>query len=333
MFDTHGVLLSAALVGFVGLPIFFGNFFSAKSDPNLVMKEAPDFDSIPEKTLVLGFVGDIMLDRGVRNVVEKNGNDYSFPFSRVAPSLRLYDVLFGNLEGTITDRGTNVGSKYSFRMAPSSAQALKDAGFDILSVANNHSGDWSLVGMTDTWKHIRGAGILPVGGGMNSAEAYEPVVVEEKGVRIAYVAFSEFGKGYMEAKKETPGIAIISSEAVEHSLAEAKRRADIVVASFHFGEEYETKPNEYQKRIAQLAVDAGADIVVGHHPHVRQPLEWYKDSVIAYSLGNFVFDQNFSDETMEAPLLTVLVERGRVTDAYIRSARMDRLFRPGFSSE
>ncbi len=337
--NLKGFLFSALLVALVGIPflikggVFSDLAFVVQSEIKSALDRAPDLSHVSNKTISLGFVGDIMLDRGIRKVVEKNGNDYAFSFSRITPSLHLYDVLFGNVEGTISDRGVNVGSIYSFRMATASAFALADAGFDVVSVANNHSGDWSVAGMVDTWKYLHEAGIKTVGAGFNANEAYEPVILEKKGIKIAYVAFSEFGKGYMNAKESSPGIAIISDEMVKESVRRAKEMADIVVASFHFGDEYEPEPNAFQKRIARLAIDSGADIVAGHHPHVKQPIEWYKGKVIAYSLGNFIFDQPFSKATMEAPVFTVLWSKGKIVDAYLRVAHMDKLFRPGFREE
>lgn len=337
--NIKGFLLSAVIIALIGAPflvkggIFNDLAFVVQAQLSSALNRAPDLTGVSNKTVSLGFVGDIMLDRGVRKVVEKKGFDYSFPFSRIEPSLKLYDVLFGNLEGTISDRGVNVGSIYSFRMATASAPALADAGFDILSVANNHSGDWSMAGMVDTWKYLREAGVEIVGAGFNAKEAYEPIIIEKKGIKIAYVAFSEFGKGYMSAGTSTPGIAVISDQAIKTSVTMAREKADIVVASFHFGNEYEPEPNAFQKRIAHFAIDSGADIVVGHHPHVKQPVEWYKGKVIAYSLGNFVFDQPFSEATMEAPVFTVLWSKGKIVDAYVRVAHMDKQFRPGFREE
>lgn len=332
VFDVHGLLCSVVALSVLILPN------SLLSDRGPLLQESHQYEAplmaTPDDSVVaLGFVGDIMLDRGIRRVVEKRNASYNFLFERIAPSLQLFDVLFGNIEGAISDRGTRVGSIYSFRMNPHVVGALKKAGFDVFSVANNHSGDWGLRAMIDTWQHIRDAGMVSVGGGMTRYEAYAPAFIDVKGVRVGYVAFSQFGKGYMAAGTSTPGIAIISERAVIDGVRAAKEGADIVVVSFHFGDEYEPTQNAYQERMATLAIDTGAHVVVGHHPHVAQPLVFYNGGVIAYSLGNFVFDQSFSQETMEAPVLTVLVNKTGVLDAYLRTARMDEFFRPGFNSE
>ncbi len=248
----------------------------------------------------LCFTGDIMLDRGVKKAVLDYGKgDFRFPFQKISSYLRGCDALFGNLEGPISDKGENKGSLYSFRMNPLAVYGLEYAGFNVLSVANNHIGDWGIEAMRDTFIRLKEKNILYVGGGFNEAEAYKPKILSVNGIKIAFLAFSQFGKDYLEAKNEESGIAIADEGNLKDGILEAKEKADIVVASFHFGDEYQNEPNIYQKRLSRLAVDLGADFVIGHHPHVVQPIEKYKDSYIAYSLGNFVFDQNFSTETSE----------------------------------
>ncbi len=331
-FDAQGLLCLVAVLSVLVIPnsLLFERAFSVGVR---YQYGVPSMSTPDESIVALGFVGDIMLDRGIRQTVEKRNVSYDFLFTRIAPSLRLFDVLFGNIEGVISDRGTRVGSMYSFRMDPHVVDALKKAGFDVFSVANNHSGDWGFLAMQDTWRYIRDAAMVSVGGGVTRNEAYAPVFIDVKGVRVGYVAFSQFGKEYMAAGTSTPGIAVISEQAIINSVRVAKEGADIVVVSFHFGDEYEPTHNMYQEHMAKLAIDMGAHIVVGHHPHVAQPVVFYNGGVIAYSLGNFIFDQSFSRETMEVPVLTVLVNKTGVLDAYLRIARMDEFFRPGFNSE
>ncbi|MEK9175628.1 MAG: CapA family protein, partial [Patescibacteria group bacterium] len=204
------------------------------------------------------------------------------------------------------------------------ATALKDAGFDILSVANNHIGDWGEVAMTDTFARLKNAGIVSVGGGTNAKDAHDPKILEVRGTKIAYLAYSQFGKGYTEAGGSTPGIAIIDKDSIMRDVSYAKSVADIIVVSFHFGDEYNDMPNEFQKQISHLAIDAGADLAVGHHPHVIEPIEEYKGKTIAYSLGNFVFDQAFSSKTRTGIMLSVSlkgksIERVSTTTIFINS--------------
>lgn len=290
--------------------------------------EMKQTSSAPKK-ISLGFVGDIMLDRGMKSSVAKYGNgDYIFVFEKVKDYLNDFDVLFGNLEGPISDRGTKTGSVYSFRMNPKSAAALQEAGFDILSVANNHIGDWSKVAMKDTFQNLKEAKIIYSGGGNNKEEAYEIKTVIKSDTKIAYLSFSQFGKGYLEAGEDTAGIAIISDEKLKSGIEKAKAENDIVIVSFHFGDEYKKEPNAYQKTFAHKAVDYGADLVVGHHPHVVEPIEKYKDKYIAYSLGNFVFDQHFSKETMEGLTLKVTVENKKITDMSSDKIVINKYYQP-----
>ena len=286
------------------------------------------------KKLTLGFVGDIMLDRGMKNSVEKYGNgDYSFAFEKIKDYLNNFDILFGNLEGPISDRGTKSGSIYSFRMDTSSAKSLKEAGFDILSVANNHMGDWGRVAMEDTFQNLRNAEMVYSGGGNNKEEAYSIKTFTKDDVKIAYLSFSQFGKGYLEATDSFAGVAIISDEKLKSGIEKARSENDIVIVSFHFGEEYKKEPNAYQKTFAYKAIDYGADLVVGHHPHVVEPIEEYKGRYIAYSLGNFVFDQHFSKETMGGLVLKVTMENKKITDVSSDKTTINKYYQPELETE
>lgn len=286
------------------------------------------------KKLSLGFVGDIMLDRGIKMNVEKyGGGNYGYAFEKVKDYLNSFDILFGNLEGPISDKGTKTGSIYSFRMNPKSAVALKGAGFDILSVANNHIGDWSKKAIKDTFENLKNAGIEYSGGGINKKEAYEIKTVVKDDVRIAYLSFSQFGKGYLEAGEDSSGIAIISEERLRTAIEKAKTENDIVIVSFHFGDEYKKEPNAYQKNFAHKAIDYGADLVVGHHPHVVETIEKYKDRYIAYSLGNFVFDQHFSKETMEGLVLKATVENKKITEVSSDKIVINKHYQPELLTE
>jgi poly-gamma-glutamate synthesis protein (capsule biosynthesis protein) len=208
----------------------------------------------------------------------------------------------------------DVGSKFSFRMDPEVVKGLKLAGFDALSVANNHSGDWGRAAFDDTISILNAAGIIPVGDGS------EAKIYEAGGLKIALFAFSDF-PGPGERAED---------EAIKNGISNARNAADFIVVSFHFGEEYQEEPSQRQRRIAELAADSGADLVIGHHPHVSQPLEEYGDSYIAYSLGNFVFDQYFSEETMKGSLLEVGIKDGAIAGARLREVRLNENYQPHF---
>ena len=284
---------------------------------------------LKQNKTTLGFVGDLMLDRGMKTSVAKYGNgDYIYAFEKVKKYLNSFDILFGNLEGPISDKGVKTGSIYSFRMDPKSAKALKETGFDVVSVANNHMGDWSRVAMKDTFQNLEDVGIIYSGGGHNREEAYKIKTIFKNNTKIAYLSFSQFGKGYLEAGEDTAGIAIISDEKLKSSIDKADAENDIVIVSFHFGDEYKKEPNVYQKTFARKAIDYGADLVIGHHPHVVQPIEEYKGKYIAYSLGNFVFDQHFSKETMEGLILKVTVGNKKITDVSSDKIVINKYYQP-----
>lgn len=277
-----------------------------------------------DSEITLGFVGDIMLDRGVLYKLNKyGGGDFYFPFLRIYEELRKYDILFGNLEGPISDKGINQGSMYSFRMDPRAADALKFAGFDIVSVANNHANDWGHEAYLDTFARLDSAGINYVGGGVNFEEVWKIKIIEKNNLKVAFVAASQFGnpKNLM---------AVIDGEKIKEALKEAKENADIAVISLHFGDEYKEEPNDYQRKIAEMSVENGADLVIGHHPHVIENLEKYRNSYIAYSLGNFIFDQYFSLETMQGGVLDVKIKNKKIEGATLRTVKLNSMYQPAF---
>ena len=256
----------------------------------------------------LAFVGDIMLDRGVKKSVYKNfAGDYAELFSKVKKQLQGYDLLFANLEGPVSSLGEDGGGIYSFRMEPEVIPVLKEAGFDIFSVANNHTFNWGVEAFKDTLKLLSEEEIVYVGGDSTGEGAYQEKIIDISGVSVAFLAFSGLSEGVVKREASYPGLAKITEENIIKSVAEAKKGNDLVIVVYHFGEEYQEEPNAYQRKYAELAIDSGADLIVGYHPHVIQTLEKYKNVYIIYSLGNFIFDQHFSSETMEGGLLELEV--------------------------
>ncbi|PIQ91675.1 MAG: hypothetical protein COV70_02375 [Parcubacteria group bacterium CG11_big_fil_rev_8_21_14_0_20_39_22] len=282
----------------------------------------------------IGFVGDIMLDRGVEFSVKKYGKgDTGFPFENIRDEMQSYDLLFGNLEGPISDKGSNHGSIYSFRMNPKNAEELRDSNFSVLSIANNHAGDWGIEALTDTLDRLNRVGITSVGVGYDRKGAYRPKVLTlSDGTMVAFIAMSEFSQ-HIKAGDNNPGIAIIEKSELLDSIEEAEAIADITVVSFHYGYEYEPLPNKFQEDISKFAIDSGADIVIGHHPHVLQPVIQYKDGYIAYSLGNFIFDQSFSEETMEGGILEAIIMDKKITNVSLRRTVQNEMFQVNFKEE
>ncbi len=259
----------------------------------------------------LGFVGDIMLDRGVKTSVYKNfGGNYEKVFEE-AGKLKTPDIMFGNLEGPISDQGKNVGSKFSFRFEPGTASVLKSAGFDIVSFANNHVGDWSQAAFLDTLGHLAENNILFTGAGDNYEKVTKPTIIERSGIQIGFLGMSDVGPEWMAASDANAGILLANDKNLGTIIEEAKKDVDVLFVSVHWGDEYK-EHNQRQETLAKKIIDAGADVVIGHHPHVVQDVEEYKEGLIIYSLGNFVFDQYFSPETMQGMYASVVVGRGGV---------------------
>lgn len=275
------------------------------------------------------FVGDIMLDRGVLYSVDKN---YAGDFSKLFENLGSYkdsDIFFANLEGPVSDKGTDMRNLYSFRMNPDVLPILKNAGLDIVSFANNHVGDWREDAFNDTRKRLDENGILYTGAGDNSDLSTTPTIIEKNGLKIGFIGFSDVGPNWLNATKEKSGINILDDATFDSIVKNAKAQVDVLVTSFHWGIEY-SKHTDRQTEFAHRAIDDGATLVIGHHPHVVQDVEIYRGGLIAYSLGNFIFDQGFSKETMQGLTLEVVLD---TDEKYIKRYKtyntiQDSTFRP-----
>lgn len=243
----------------------------------------------PPPTVRLVFVGDIMLDRVPGKAVEQGAD----PFAGVSAVLRKADLAVGNLECVIATVGQKVPKLYNFRCHPRNVEILARY-FDGVSVANNHSGDYGKDAFVEQLGLLKAVGVGFFGGGMNAAEAHSPLVLEQNGIRVALLGYNEVELRSYEAGPAAAGLAWSVDEHVEADIAAAKAKADLVIVYPHWGYEYQGQPSERQQNLARKMIDAGADLVVGSHPHVTQTAEYYRDRLIVYSLGNFVFD-DFND--------------------------------------
>jgi poly-gamma-glutamate capsule biosynthesis protein CapA/YwtB (metallophosphatase superfamily) len=245
-------------------------------------------------------VGDLMLGTTVKELIRTEGVDY--PFREAKGMLGKADITFGNLETALSERGTptpakspesiRAGRQFIFRAPPGCAQGLANAGFDVVSIANNHTMDLGAVGLRDTIQALRQAGVEPVGGGANASEALAPAVLTRQGLRVAFLAVSDIVPGYSAAGRRSSGIAVTQrnrpNPALARAIAKAKRQADFVVVSIHWGVERTSRPTAWQQSLGRQMIRWGADVVLGSHPHVLQPVERYRTGIIHYSLGNFI---------------------------------------------
>lgn len=327
------VILIGVIALLIGLVLSPG-YFPANSEKELA---ALSFEKQGDSRITIFAVGDIMLDRGVEYMIrEKGKGDFKFPFLKIAEDLKEADILFGNLEGPISSQGQKVGSIYSFRMDPRVAEGLKYAGFDVLSLANNHTLDYQRIALEDTMKILKESGIDYVGAGFDRGEAFSVKFREIKGVKIGFLAYTDLGSSSWQAGEDISGMSWIGRqdiEEIEEDVREAKKKVDILIVSLHSGWEYATEPTFFQKEFSQSCIGAGADLVLGHHSHVIQRIEEYGDGWIVYSLGNFIFDQGFSEETMEGLLLEVELVNGKIEGVNPRRIKLSEYFQPYFPDE
>ena len=242
---------------------------------------------LPIAPVRLVFVGDIMLDDGPGRLIAAGGD----PLALFAGELADADYSIGNLECPIATVGQALESKiFSFRADPRVISRLKGR-FDALAVANNHSGDYGKAAFLETLTHLDGAGIVHFGGGRDLFAAHAPLWIERQGLRIAVLSYNEYKPRSFEAGPDWPGIAWSEDSQVTSDIRAARAAgADLVIPFMHWGWERELAPTERQRQLARLMIDAGADLIVGGHPHVTQGAEYYRGKLIVYSLGNFVFD-------------------------------------------
>jgi len=313
------------ILKYLSTNVYYGGAKDATAD---WIKEKLNIPSIKEPDFInFSFLGDMMLDRGVRSSVNKNFNgDYSSLFTNMEV-LKKSDIVFANLEGPASDQGRDLRNLYSFRMDPDIIPALKGAGISIVSVANNHAGDWGREAFIDTLNRLDENEILYTGGGI-AKDAESPTIIEKYGMKIGFLGFSDVGPQNLVAKEDTIGILLANNPRYEEIIRNAKSQVDYLIVSIHWGDEYKTTNNARQENLAKKAVDAGAKLVIGHHPHVIQNTEVYKDSLIVYSLGNFIFDQKFSENTMQGMLLELKLWRDGSIDYKKNTVKLNKLFQP-----
>jgi poly-gamma-glutamate synthesis protein (capsule biosynthesis protein) len=235
-------------------------------------------------------VGDVLLDRGVRTMINQRGVDY--PFEKTAPFLNSHDLTFCNLECPISTNGAPLNKPYVFRGDPSFVEGLKKSGLRIFSLANNHTLDYGREALLETKEILENHGLHAVGAGNNQGEASKGKVIAKNGANLAFLAFVTMPLEGIVYSEDLPGPAQIDIEGILDRIKSLRGTSDYIIVSFHWGKEYSSFPSTRQKEYARRVIDHGADLVLGHHPHTIQSIEKYKGNFIIYSLGSFVFDQS-----------------------------------------
>jgi hypothetical protein len=273
----------------------------------------------PSGTVRMAWVGDVMLADGPGRLVRRGGN----PFAPTAALLAQADVRVANLECVIATQGKALDKPWTFQAHPRVLPLLKKH-VDVVSLANNHSGDFGQAAFAEMLQRLDTAGLPHMGGGRTLREAHEPVIIERKGVKIALLGYDEMFPRRFEAGPNWPGVAWSEDEQVVFDIQQARLKADVVIPFMHWGQEHEGKAHARQRQLARLMIDAGADAVVGTHPHVVQDLERYRGKPIFYSLGNFVFDGFSSADNNTGWVLWLDVTRQGVQRWHIDEVHQDR---------
>jgi poly-gamma-glutamate capsule biosynthesis protein CapA/YwtB (metallophosphatase superfamily) len=255
-------------------------------------------------TFDMAVAGDIILGRGVNNKMVAY-NDYLYPYRKVRDEFMSADWRVANLECTITDLVAPPRDPYTFTFvtAKRAVDGLVYSGIQTVSVANNHADNAGADAFVDMLHTLRAHNIAYCGGGNNLAEARQPAIQTVKGVRVALLAYNEIPPGGPYAGTDSAGIAPVDVASLPHDITAARQQADLVIPFFHWGIEYTKDPTLHQQQVARAAIDAGADMVLGSHPHWVQAIENYKGRLIIYCLGNFIFDQDWSVPTQEGAML------------------------------
>lgn len=273
------------------------NDSAASTTPTL----EPQTDNVPDgQTVTLHFGGDVMFSGKVGELLAQKGYDY--PYEYVKKLFTSDDLTVVNLETPVTSSDTTAANKtYTFKSSPEALPHMAAAGIDAVNLANNHILDQGVSGLTDTIQQLDQSGVQYVGAGKDSTRAYQPVYVERKGIKIALLGFSRvIPEASWNAGKNQPGVATAyDATAAEAAIREAKSNADLVVVVAHWGVERSDTTVDHQTDLAHRFIDAGADLVVGGHPHVLQGLEQYKGKWIAYSTGNFIFTHSLTEKTWD----------------------------------
>ena len=281
----------------------------------------------PASAVSLVFAGDIVLDDAAGALMERGGD----PFAAFAPVFKNADIRLGNLECVVATTGSAGDKNFTFRAHPRSLPVLKRH-FDAVALANNHSGDYGREAFAEMLDLLKDAGLAQFGGGHNLKEAHTPLILERKGLRIALLGYNEFMPRSFEADYNAPGSAWSEDEQVVADIKAARsvHKADLVIPVMHWGWENEPIANTRQRQLARTMIDAGADAVIGGHPHVTQDIEHYKGKPVVYSVGNFVMKETDNANQRRGWVLRLQLDKAGVAgfDTVVADIDMDGIPTP-----
>lgn len=271
--------------------------------------------SLPqEKTVTMIATGDVIPARSV-NYKMVTGHGFRWPFEKTAEVLRSADLTLINLETPLLSNCPITVEGMLFCGDARAVEGLTFAGVDVATLGNNHVGNHYLTGVEETKKILTDASILPIAEGAGYKEV--------KGTRFAFLSYNDIGAS-------EPGVPWADENKIRADITEAREHADVVIVSYHWGTEYVTEPTGRQKSLAHFTIDSGADVVLGNHPHWIQPIELYKDKFIIYAHGNFVFDQEWSEETKLGVVGKYVFYEGKLVDVEYLPVRIVEYGQPYF---
>lgn len=248
----------------------------------------PAISGDSDDVITIAAVGDLYIGGSAAPYLKQRG--YSYPFESNKYILKTADITVVNLEAPLTNnKEAFMNKEYVLKMNPDAASAMRDAGFNVATLANNHIMDYGVEGLKDTITSLANAGIDHAGAGENLNVARKPATKSIKGKNIAFLAYSKVFPDEFYATDNSAGTVPGLFEYIMNDIKKTKQHYDIIVVSFHWGEELMKYPKDYQIKLAHLAIDSGANLIIGHHPHVVQGIERYNNGLIFYSLGNFAF--------------------------------------------
>ena len=281
---------------------------------------SPPVWAAPQQSVHLVFAGDSVLDDAAGNLIAQGGD----PYAHFAATFANADIRITNLECVIATTGDASDKMYTFRAHPRVIPVLQRH-FDALALANNHSGDYGPEAFAQMLTLLDQAGLPQVGGGMNLKQAHAPLIFQRQGLRIAVLSYNEFHPRSFEAGTNMPGVAWSEDEQVVADILAARRvrRADVVIPIMHWGWENEPRANARQRQLARRMIDAGADAVIGGHPHVTQDIDLYRGKPIVYSVGNFVMKETDNDHQRKAWLLKLNIDRKGVQGLDTEGVQID----------
>ncbi|KMM37280.1 CapA family protein [Guptibacillus hwajinpoensis] len=282
---------------------------------NTDISPAKSNQPLTTSSITLAAVGDILIhDRVYEKAVEGNSYNFNPMLSKVQKQLQDADITFANQETVIGGTSIGLSSYPSFNSPTEVGDALKSSGVDIVSMANNHTLDRGEKAIQNAIKHWNKIGILYTGSYLSEKDRKEIRTIEQNGISVAFLAYTYGTNGIRPPSGKPYLVNYIDRELIKNDILAAKKEADAVVVSIHFGNEYERYPSNDQLALSSDIAEAGADLILGHHPHVLQPLEWIETSddrkvLVAYSLGNFLSGQRMDYKDIGGILKVNIVKK------------------------